>query len=163
MKKTGYCEACRVGPYDYIDTDGKAFCTMCYTSPFYTNQRRKRMEEKTPDLRAGPVGADGKGQRLDDGKSRVDLFPGDALLELGHVYRKGAEKYAPRNWERGMPWSKMIGPLLRHLFKWMAGHTIDEETGQRHIAMVVWNAVGLLTYELRGIGEDDRAKLEGKK
>ena len=61
----------------------------------------------------------------------------------------------PRNWERGMPWSKVLGPLLRHLYKWTRGEIIDKESGQRHIAMVAWNAIALLTYELRKIGVDD--------
>lgn len=123
---------------------------MCYTSPFYTKQREVIMA------------AEEAGLRFDAGKSRVDLLPPDALLEVGHVNRVGAEKYAPRNWEKGMAWSKVIGPLMRHLFKWMAGETFDKETGQRHIAMVAWNALALLTYELRGIGEDDRGLIEKK-
>ena len=104
--------------------------------------------------------ADGQGLRFDEGKSRVDLLPADALMEVGKVNAYGAAKYAPRNWERGMPWSKVVGPLLRHLFKWMMGENVDSESGQRHIAMVAWNALALLTYELRGIGTDDRQLVE---
>lgn len=100
--------------------------------------------------------ADGGGLRYDEGKERVDLLPPDALLELGKVYGAGAKKYAARNWERGLPWSKALGPLMRHLFKWMRGEKIDPEDGQLHIAKVAWNAIALLTYELRGIGVDDR-------
>jgi hypothetical protein len=114
---------------------------MCWTNPHYTKMR-----------------ADGGGLRLDEGKERVDLFPPDALMELGRVYGAGSIKYPLRNWERGMPWSKVIGPLLRHLFKWMRGEERDPEDGQRHIAKVAWNAIALLTYELRGIGTDDRSK-----
>lgn len=100
---------------------------------------------------------DGGGLRFDQGKERVDLIPADALMELGRVYGAGAKKYAERNWERGMPWSKCLGPLMRHLFKWMNGEKIDSEDGQLHIAKVAWNAIALLTYELRKIGKDDRA------
>ncbi len=99
---------------------------------------------------------DKTGLRYDKGKSRVDLLPADAMLELGEVCAYGAHKYSERNWEKGMKWTKVIGPLLRHLYKWMIGYTVDKESGQRHIAMVAWNAIALLTYELRGIGEDDR-------
>jgi len=107
-----------------------------------------------------PLKADGGGLRYDEGKPRVDLLPADALMELGRVYGAGAKKYGDHNWMRGMAWSKVLGPLLRHLFKWMVGHEVDEETGQRHIAMVAWNAIALLTYELRGVGTDDRVKLK---
>lgn len=107
-------------------------------------------------LPEGFVLPDGGGLRYDEGKERVDLLPGDSMLELGKVYGVGARKYAMRNWERGMPWSKVLGPLLRHLFKWMMGEERDPEDNQRHIAKVAWNAIALLTYELRGIGVDDR-------
>ena len=152
---SGFCVACRSGAYHF---DDEKLCAMCYTSPYYTNLRRIRMEA---------VKADGGGLRMDAGKSRVDLIPTDALIELGKVYAAGDLKYAPiggpRNWERGMKWSQVIGPLMRHLFKWMLGETWDtEETvgpPQRHIAKVAWNAMALLTYELRRIGEDDRASV----
>ena len=99
------------------------------------------------------------GLRFDAGKPRVDLLPPDALLELGKVYEYGAKKYAERNWEEGMKWSKVLGPLLRHLFEWMLRIERDEESGQRHIAHVAWNALALLTYELRRVGEDDRPRV----
>lgn len=147
--------ACRSCPYE---TD-ELLCIMCWTSPYQVNKRRLKMLTSDPTLDGTEklaIRSDGGGLRYDEGKSRVDLIPSDALMVLGEVYAAGAKKYAPRNWERGMPWSKVLGPLLRHLYKWMSGAKIDEETGQLHIAMVVWNAMALLTYELRAIGTDDR-------
>jgi len=122
------------------------------------NKLISEIEAATQRLKAGAPS--GGGLRFDAGKNRVDLLPPDALMELGKVYAYGATKYASRNWERGMPWSKVIGPLLRHLFKWMMGQKIDEESGQLHSAMIAWNAIALLTYELRGIGHDDRLLLQ---
>jgi hypothetical protein len=103
-----------------------------------------------------PVVVDGGGLRHDAGKPRVDLIPPDTLIAVGYVYSMGSEKYSPRNWERGMPYSKMLGPLLRHLYKWMAGSKLDEESGHHHLAHVAFGVLGLLAYELRGIGRDDR-------
>lgn len=98
----------------------------------------------------------GGGLRFDAGKNRLDLLPFDALTELGMVYTMGAQKYAPRNWELGMPWSKVLGPMLRHLFtRIVTGERLDPESGRSHLAHVAWNALALLTYELRGLGEDD--------
>ena len=111
----------------------------------------------------GKVEQDGKGERKDDGKPRVDLLPADALMYLGLVYGAGAKKYADRNWERGMANKKMLGPLMRHLFKWMLGETHDPETKLLHLGHVAWNALGLLSYELRRIGTDDRNKLDMRK
>lgn len=110
------------------------------------------------------VKVDGGGLRYDEGKEAVYLMPPDALMELGRVYGVGAKKYAPRNWERGMRLSKVLGPLMRHLFRWQMGQDRDEESGQLHLAHVAWNALALLTYALRGIGEDDvRMDLTQKK
>lgn len=97
-----------------------------------------------------------EGLRFNTGKSRVDLIPPDALLALGDVFRVGAEKYEPRNWEKGMSWGSMLASMLRHTFLFMAGQDKDAETGLLHTQHIAWNALALLTYQLRGIGTDDR-------
>lgn len=104
---------------------------------------------------------DGGGLRYDTAKNRLDLIPPEWTWALGLVMTKGALKYAPRNWERGMAWSKVVGPLKRHLEKWLAGEVYDigtpEALGTRchHLAQVAWNALALMSYELRGLGHDD--------
>jgi len=103
------------------------------------------------------VVADGKGLRFSKGKVRWDLLPPDALLEVAKVYTKGAEKYAARNWERGMKWGECLRALKSHLNKWELGQANDDEYPELYnMAMVVWNGLALLSYELRKIGEDDR-------
>lgn len=100
------------------------------------------------------------GLRRDAGKPRWDLLPADALLELVNVYTKGAEKYADRNWEKGMSWHRCFRPLLSHAFKFWSGRSFDTEgpgaTGCHHMAMVAWNALALCAYDLRQVGTDDR-------
>lgn len=98
-----------------------------------------------------------KGLRYNTGKTRFDLLPPDALKELAEVYTQGAKKYAARNWEKGLSWSECYGSLLRHANAWAAREDRDEESGQPHMAHVAWNAMALLTFYLRSIGEDDRA------
>lgn len=115
--------------------------------------------------------ADGKGLRMDSGKTRVELIPADALLYLGRIYQYGAFKYSDRNWERGMKWSRVIAPLFRHLLQFMMGKKYDdcgEDCKEKkrklckfhsrllHSAHIAWNGITLLTFEIRGIGEDDR-------
>lgn len=95
------------------------------------------------------------GLRHDNGKVRLDLIPPEWVMVLGNVLTAGANKYADRNWELGMPWSKIWGPLLRHAFKWLLGEQYDKETGCHHLAMVAWNALALMTYQMRGIGTPD--------
>lgn len=98
------------------------------------------------------------GLRYDAGKLRLDLLPREWIIALGEVTTKGAEKYEDRNWERGMPWSKVWGPMLRHAFKWLGGERYDQETGCHHLAMVAWNALALMVYDVRVIGQDDLRK-----
>lgn len=103
--------------------------------------------------------ADNKGSRDNAGKVRLGLLPPDALLALGAVYTSGAQKYAPRNWERGMNFSDVIDSLLRHSLTWMSGEDTDKESGHLHMAHVAWNALALVAYQLRQIGVDDRQRL----
>lgn len=102
------------------------------------------------------VQADGQGLRFNDGKPRYDLLPPDALDALADHYRKGAEKYDARNWERGMAWCKCFASLMRHGWAWLRGEDYDPETGTHHMIAVAWNAIALFVYHERKIGEDDR-------
>lgn len=99
--------------------------------------------------------------RFDDGKLRFDLLPPDALTELVKVYTRGSVKYEPRNWERGMNYQRCFASLARHAVLWQMGQDTDEETGCNHMAHVAWNALALVTYQIRGVGVDDRPELGG--
>lgn len=99
-----------------------------------------------------------EGLRYDEGKLRFDLLPPDALEELVKVYTRGAQKYAPRNWEKGMAWGRCFGSLMRHAWSWWRGEEIDPETGCHHMAHVAWNAMTLVSYSIRSKGTDDRPR-----
>lgn len=99
---------------------------------------------------------DSPGGRNDMGKLRYDLIPPEALEELTKVLTFGANKYADRNWEKGMKWGRVYGSLMRHLWKWWSGHDKDEETGYSHLSHAICNIAFLITYEKRKVGEDDR-------
>lgn len=98
---------------------------------------------------------DGGGLRFNTGKDRWDLLPMDATEQVVKVLTRGAEKYAERNWERGMKWSICQGSLLRHMAKVSMGERNDQESGLPHMAHVACNALFLLSYELRGLGRLD--------
>ncbi|GJE01459.1 dATP/dGTP diphosphohydrolase domain-containing protein [Methylobacterium isbiliense] len=97
-----------------------------------------------------------EGRKDDGGKDPWDLAPWDAFRAIVQVLAFGARKYAPRNWERGMAWSRLYAALFRHLTAWWQGENVDAETGLPHL----WHAgaciVFLIAYELRGVGQDDR-------
>lgn len=96
--------------------------------------------------------------RKDDGKLRFDLLPPEAVEALVALYTRGAQKYTPRGWEEGMAWSRCLGSLMRHLWKWIRGEDYDAETGAHHMIAVAWNAFALYTYHVRNKGTDDRGK-----
>jgi hypothetical protein len=107
-----------------------------------------------------------EGLKFDSDKTRIELFPGDALFAISDILTFGAKKYDDRNWELGMKWSRLFGGVMRHLWSWFQGKVptktnfvfgdLDAETGRSHL----WHAgcciVFLIAYEMRGVGQDDR-------
>ena len=63
----------------------------------------------------------GIGLRFNEGKTRKDLLPNFAITEMSKVITAGSLKYADRNWEKGMEWSKCIASLRRHIDKFESG------------------------------------------
>ena len=111
-----------------------------------------------------------EGTKHDSGKVRLELIPPELLFAVGSILTFGAEKYADRNWELGMKWSRVFGAMMRHLWCWWGGQgptnknflfgDLDDETGLSHL----WHAgcciAFLIAYEERGSGEDDRYTVE---
>jgi hypothetical protein len=92
------------------------------------------------------------------GKLRYDLVPRYALEQIAKVMTKGAEKYAPHNWKKGMPWSECEASLRRHLEAYAANIDFDEETGLYHLAHAAVNAMFLIEYYRTAPKFDDRPK-----
>lgn len=87
-----------------------------------------------------------KGLRFNKGKARYDLIPAYAQEQYAKVLTKGAEKYAERNWELGMAWSKVTSSLKRHTAAFEKGEDFDPETGCLHTAHIMCNAAFLTEY-----------------
>lgn len=96
-----------------------------------------------------------KGLRYGKWKMRLDLIPALWTWALGNVLTRGAIKYRDHNWMGGMPWNDVLGPMKRHLTKWEAGEVYDKDTGCHHLAMVAWNALALMFYQLMGLGTNN--------
>lgn len=99
--------------------------------------------------------ADGGGLRHNSGKDRWDLLPLDAVEQVVKVLTKGAVKYQPRNWERGMSMASVQASLQRHLVRRALGEINDPESGLPHLAHLACNALFLLAYDVRGMREID--------
>lgn len=88
-------------------------------------------------------------KRYNSGKPRLSLIPHDALLEEGHVWTKGAEKYGDYNWEK-LWGDKTVGvvldSMLRHINEIQKGNHIDSESGKHHGAHIRCNAAMLIRY-----------------
>jgi hypothetical protein len=90
----------------------------------------------------------------------MHLLPWDAIEALALHYAKGAEKYAPRNWELGLNWNEGIASsLARHLGKWAQGEDVCKIDGTYHDVSIAWGGLALVTYRLRGVGLDDRPRM----
>lgn len=124
-------------------------------------EARVSLEQVGNDLSAGG------GLRFNKGKNLMELVPPEWEWALADVTTQGSKKYPARNWEKGMEWSAMIGCMKRHTAKFMAGESYDGpefnlekgETGCHHLAMVAWNALALMCYDLRGVGKNDLPEL----
>lgn len=87
-----------------------------------------------------------KGLRFNDGKTRHDLVPAYAQEQYARVLTEGSKKYAERNWERGMKWSKVIASLERHLQEIKNCNDYDAESKLLHSAHIMCNAAFLTEY-----------------
>ena len=114
-----------------------------------------------------------EGRKDDGGKDRIELVPPELIFAVARVLTFGAQKYADRNWEKGMSWGRVFGALMRHMWAWWGGKAptsenfvmgnLDGETRFSHL----WHAgcclSFLIAYEERKAGTDDRFQKEEKK
>ena len=99
------------------------------------------------------------GVKFDAGKLPYHLIAPEVLESLAKVLDFGAKKYAPRNWENGMSWSRVFSALMRHMWSWFSGEDKDPETGFSHLEHAACCIMFLVAYEQRKVGTDDRPKL----
>lgn len=62
-----------------------------------------------------------------------------AMIEVSKHYEDGANKYAERNWEKGIPLHCYIDSGVRHYLKYLRG-----DTDERHDRAFIWNLLGAL-------------------
>lgn len=96
------------------------------------------------------------GRKDDSQKLPYHLIAPEVLESLAKVLAFGAEKYAVRNWEEGMDWSRVYSAMQRHMWAWWGGEDNDPETGFSHLAHAACCIMFLDAYERRGVGKDDR-------
>lgn len=97
-----------------------------------------------------------EGIKHDQGKLPEHLISPFSHRRLLEVLQFGAGKYAERNWEKGMDWSRVYAAAERHLHSWWSGEDRDPETGFSHLAHALTCLHFLNHYEERQVGKDDR-------
>ena len=92
-------------------------------------------------------------KKFDAGKSRMDLLPWAALVEVGQVLAYGCLKYSEDSWQT-VPQAKKryTAALLRHLGAWQDGEDRDPESGFLHVSHVATNGLFLCWLVLKGKG-----------
>jgi hypothetical protein len=78
------------------------------------------------------------------GKGRPGLISPFALTRVAKWYELGANKYADRNWEKGMPFSRYTDSMFRHLIAWEKGDETED-----HLSAIIWNAMAIIHHQER--------------
>lgn len=85
--------------------------------------------------------------------------PLEAIAAGAAALEYGAQKYANRNWEKGLPWQQLLDSLRRHLDDFERGEMFDDGpdgSGLPQVCMIMAGAMMLSASVIRGVGEDDR-------
>lgn len=73
------------------------------------------------------------------GKGTPSLIPIAALRAVSKRFEDGATKYGRNNWKKGIPLSRYVDSLYRHLWQVMEGDQSEDHGGA-----VIWNAMCLV-------------------
>lgn len=79
------------------------------------------------------------------GKGAYELVSPFALERIAIWYELGARKYADRNWEKGIPFGRLIQSALRHIIRWMKGDRSED-----HLSAACWNIMAMMHFEETG-------------
>lgn len=116
---------------------------------YLESQARKRQEDCRKAFRDEAMAMQRSSEpaaRYDADKPRIDLIDPGFLLRLGDHYGVGARKYAERNWQKGMSFSRCYASAQRHMLAFWSGEDDDPETGSPHVIAAAWNMAALDYY-----------------
>lgn len=96
------------------------------------------------------------GVKYDADKTPYHLISPTFLEGLALVLKHGAIKYSPRNWEKGMEWSRVYRAAIGHMNDWWMSRGPDPETRLSHLLHAACCLMMLYEYEVLAKGKDDR-------
>ena len=79
-----------------------------------------------PDSGARSEFATGAVRDASEGKGNPSLIPIDALRAVSKRFEDGATKYGRDNWQQGIPLSRYVDSLYRHLWQFMEGDDTED-------------------------------------
>ena len=98
----------------------------------------------------------GQGEKKDKGKPPMHLVAPEMIDALVERLEFGATKYAARNWEQGIAFSRLYGGMFRHMQNFWRGKDLDED-GLCNLSGVMINAAMIVALKRRGREDlDDR-------
>lgn len=119
----------------------------------------KLTEQQIIDLHAGKevtiedAGGSKKGMKL----PQLGGLDPVALWEVSKVSGYGSIKYGRTNYlQSGYDYSLSFDAMLRHIMRWLSGEDYDQESKCHHLAHAAWHCMALISFQQRGIGNDDR-------
>jgi hypothetical protein len=86
---------------------------------------------------------DERADRYNNDKLVWSLADFDSLDEMIMVLQYGANKYAPNNWKKGLPYTETCDSLFRHMKYFLNGEDIDSESKLPHTGHILCNAMFL--------------------
>lgn len=130
--------------------------------------REKDMRQLNPlkeltgkDSATSPISSSSPGVKFDNDKIPYHLVSPYFIECVALILQKGAAKYAERNWEKGLSWSRCFRATLGHLFDWWMGREIDDGpggTGLPHLWCAACNIMFLIHYSKFNKEFDDRPR-----
>ncbi len=70
-------------------------------------------------------------------QDQLTHMPSHAVYRVARVYEKGAQKYAARNWEKGINLARFVDSATRHWYQ-----VLDLATDEDHPGQALWNVMG---------------------
>jgi hypothetical protein len=102
------------------------------------------------ELKQGQEGVvePGGGMKWDAGKLRIDLVDPKFVQEVGEVLTYGAQKYEDNSWQKlSNPKERYKAALLRHLYQYLSGELVDDESHLTHLQHLATNVMFLMYFE----------------
>lgn len=91
----------------------------------------------------------------DTDKPMLSLINRTAMESEAEVLMFGLKKYGRNNWKLGMQHSRILDAVLRHIFKYLDGEKLDDESGLNHLAHARAGLGFILHYIENKLGQDD--------